>query len=96
MKRRGADSARSSLLGSFRPSCAFYSVVILLRRFVLIALLTFITQSLYVWLTLANNAFLVLHMLLWPYRHAADSWLELLTLSAPSFQTTLLAVESVP
>jgi hypothetical protein len=97
-----ADSAAASgaqpsssivlvLTSSFKPRYWWYPTVILLRRLLLLLMLTFIQTGLYSWLTVANNAFLTLHLLLWPYVRAADPALELLTAIALATQCTVLS-----
>jgi hypothetical protein len=98
--RQTSDMIALVFTASFKPQYWWYSVVILLRRLVLIVMLTFIQRGVYSWLTIANHCFLTLHLLLWPYVHARDSVLELVTALALSTQTAVIsaypAVQSRP
>ena len=82
------------LTASYAPSYWWYPVFVLLRRLSLILLLTFVSRGVYSWLTVLNNAFLTIHLLVWPYRHSRDSVLELLTLGALTTQTGILSAYS--
>ena len=83
------------LTRAYRPQYWWYPVLVLLRRLLLIAMLTFLSTGAYSYLTIVNNAFVTAHLLLWPYRHARDSALELLALIALSTQTGLLSAYPV-
>ena len=93
---RASDSIALVLTASFQPRFWWYPVVILLRRLVLIVVLTFVQRGVYSWLTILNYLFLTLHLLLWPYAHARDSALELLTALALTTQTGVISAYSTP
>jgi hypothetical protein len=99
-RRRAADGTSSPiqpesplqvLTQSYRPELYFYTAVILARRLVLIVVLTFVSNATYVWLTMVNMAALLLHNSAWPYRDEVDNWMEAITLTALTLQTTVLA-----
>ena len=83
------SSLRVFLTNLYTARYFFYTSVVLLRRLVLIILLTF-TAHPYTWLTVANNAFLALHLVASPFRHRKDNQFEALVLAALALQTTTL------
>ena len=93
---RASDTPAVLLTASFKPRFWWYPVAILLRRLVLIVVLTFAQRGVYSWLTIINYLFLTLHMLLWPYLHPRDSAQELATLLALSMQTAVLSAYPSP
>jgi len=78
------------LTAMFKPRFWFMSVVVIVRRLLLILVLTFVVQSVYTWLTMLNGAILFLHALTWPYQTESDNWMESMALAALATQTTML------
>ena len=94
-------SARSALLlqltAMFRPGCWWMASFALVRRLVLILLLTVIrSEAVWGWLTLCNYLSLTVHMLLQPYERARDNSLETLCFLSITVQTTLLSIYPPP
>ena len=76
---------------AFKPRFRILGVLALVRRLVLILLLTFVVHAPNSWLSAVNFAILAVHLSCWPYRVDRDNWLETLTLSALCLQTTILS-----
>ena len=83
------SSLRLFLTNLYTARYFFYTSVVLLRRLLLIILLTF-TAHPYTWLSVANGAFLALHLQAAPFRHRRDNQYEALILAALALQTTVL------
>jgi hypothetical protein len=94
-------SKRQSLLlqltAMYRPTCWWMPSFILLRRLLLILVLTVVRSSaVWIWMTFLNYLFLALHQLVAPYERSRDNTLETLTLLSLSVQTTLLSAWPPP
>jgi hypothetical protein len=83
-------SVAHQLSASFKPAYWYWTIVILMRRLILILIMTFVAESTFGFLLFANYSFLALHLIAWPYKNVVDSWLEVLTLAALSTQTLVL------
>ena len=82
----------------YRPGLSGYSVVILLRRFVLVALYVLVSpaERALIWLTAVNDLAAMLQVACWPYRRRQDNVLELMTLIALFLQSTVLLARPLP
>ena len=95
------SSSRSALLlqltAMYRLQCWWMASFVLVRRLLLVALLTALRDPYkWVWLTLANHLLLLLHALIQPYERPRDNALETLALLSLSLQTTLLSAYPPP
>jgi hypothetical protein len=85
------------LTSAYRPSCWFYPSVVLLRRFVMVALLVWLSgPRTWLWCTLVNWLLLLLHFRLQPFRHLRDNAAEAMTLLCLALQTTALSLWPPP
>jgi hypothetical protein len=70
---------------------------VLVRRLVLVTLLMLVRDSaVWIWLTLANNLALAIHLIVLPYERRRDNTLETVTLLSLSVQTTVLSAWPPP
>ena len=75
----------------YRAALWWYPPFNLVRRLLLVALLTFILDvSLWIWLTLANSLLLMVHLYVRPYSRPMDNTVEMLNLLSLTLQTTIL------
>ena len=99
--RHLALSARDSFLlqwcSMYRPSCWFYSVVVLCRRMALVVPLV-LWHDADVWavMSMINFLFLALHLRLLPYERRQDNLFESAALLSLALQTTLLSLFPPP
>jgi hypothetical protein len=85
------------LYTTFRPGCSWYTLVILLRRLLLVTVFVFApSASRFAALTAVNGAVLALHTAYWPYQAARDNRTELATLSALFLQCIVILVRPLP
>ena len=91
LQNASLPSLYALLTCSFQDRFWWMPVIVMGRRLLLILLLTFVTSSVYTWLTAVNSALLVLHVATWPYRCTVDNRLEAMTLTALAIQTTYLS-----
>ena len=89
-----ASITATLLTSSLRPSCWPMGAVVVTRRLVLILVLTFAEQGVWVWASMVNMLVLSLHLLTWPYVQWRDNVLEAVGLLCLSMQTMLLASPS--
>jgi hypothetical protein len=66
--------------------------VVLLRRAMLVSLFVFLpANAVLTWTSAANVTIFATHVLCWPFQHAADNWMECMTLLVLSWQPLMLA-----
>ena len=83
--------------GCYRPGWAWYAVVILMRRLLLVAIFVFVPAGVSLaWLGCACGAVLALHAACWPYRRPRDNLVELCTLAVLCLQCAVLASRPLP
>jgi hypothetical protein len=87
--------AAAMVTETYQPRYWMMAVVNLMRRLLLIVILTFVTTSVNTWLTACNTLMLLLHLLTWPYKREADNSLEAWTLAGLVAQTTVLSAYPV-
>ena len=81
----------------FRPSCWWMAPFLLLRRLLLVSLLTWVRSSrVWSWLTLSSFCLLALHVQLQPYKRQRDNRLETATLLSLGVQCSLLSMYPPP
>ena len=87
-----SDRLVLQLTAPFRAQCWWMPAYILARRAALVAMLDLVrSDSVWLWLSLLNNAAWVAHLTLKPYERRADNELESLTLLSLLLQTTVLS-----
>ena len=76
-----------TLYGAYKPAYWYWTVVVLVRRAVLVVLIVFVdTDDFATWAVTFNVLVLTSHVVTWPFAHVADNWMETLSLMALSWQ----------
>ena len=85
------------LYGAYKPAYWYWTVVVLIRRAVLVVLIVVISSdALATWAVTFNVLVLTSHVLAWPFAHAADNWMETLSLVALSWQPLYMSSFAKP
>ena len=94
---RSMDARFQLLCSSFRPEYWYWTVVVLLRRALLIFISVFVPlPAMYSVATAINVCVLSTHFLCWPYALQDDNWLEALLLFIICMETILLSSSPFP